>query len=139
MKPADIDTEFPRGLLRPELFLGVAASITARAVGVNLSEAGRPSGSHFSGGRYGRGEVGEFVLIEGQQSLILGRISEIKVREPERRGITRDFAGNSRCRCLPQAGRSNLRCTTSFYRLASAAHGGKRRGSSQRQPGTGHD
>ena len=102
MKPADIDTEFPRGLLRPELFLGVAASITARAVGVNLSEAGRPSGSHFSGGRYGRGEVGEFVLIEGQQSLILGRISEIKVREPERRGITRDFAGNTDMDALGQ-------------------------------------
>lgn len=102
MKPADIDTEFPRGLLRPELFLGVAASITARAVGVNLSEAGRPSGAHFSGGRYGRGEVGEFVLIEGQQSLILGRISEIKVREPERRGITRDFAGNTDMDALGQ-------------------------------------
>ncbi|MEH6541338.1 ATP-binding protein [Halopseudomonas sp.] len=102
MKPADIDTEFPRGLLRPELFLGVAASITARAVGVNLSEAGRPSGAHFSGGRYGRGEVGEFVLIEGQQSLILGRISEIKVREPERRGITRDFSGNTDMDALGQ-------------------------------------
>lgn len=90
-----IDIEFPRGLLRPELFLGVAASITARSVGVNLSEAGRPSGSHFSGGRYGRGEVGEFVLVEGQQSLILGRVSEIKVQEPERRGITRDFSGKA--------------------------------------------
>ncbi len=102
MKPIDIDTELPRGLLRPELFLGVAASITARSVGVNLSEAGRPSGSHFSGGRYGRGEVGEFVLIEGQQSLILGRISEIKVREPERRSITRDFAGNADMDALGQ-------------------------------------
>lgn len=102
MKPIDIDTEFPRGLLRPELFLGVAASITARAVDVNLSEAGRPSGSHFSGGRYGRGEVGECVLIEGQQSLILGRISEIKVREPERRGITRNFAGNTDMDALGQ-------------------------------------
>jgi hypothetical protein len=102
MKPIDIDTEFPRGLLRPELFLGVAASITARSVGVNLSEAGRPSGSHFFGGRYGRGEVGEFVLIEGQQSLILGRISEIKVQEPERRSITRDFAGNADMDALGQ-------------------------------------
>lgn len=98
----DIDTEFPRGLLRPELFLGVAASITARTVGVNLCEAGRPSGSHFSGGRYGRGEVGEFVLIEGQQSLLLGRIAEIKVREPERRAITRDFAGNVELDALGQ-------------------------------------
>ena len=63
MSELNIDEAFPNGLLRPELFLGVASSITARTVGVNLSEAGRPSGSHFSGGRYGRGEVGEFVFV----------------------------------------------------------------------------
>ncbi len=85
---------FPKGLLRPELFLGVASSISARSVEVNLSEAGRASGSHFGGGRYGRGEVGEFVLIEGQQSLLLGRISEVRLREPERRTIKPDFLGN---------------------------------------------
>lgn len=85
---------FPKGLLRPELFLGVASSISARTVGVNLSEAGRPSGSHFGGGRYGRGEVGEFVLIEGQQSLLLGRISEVELRESERQSIKPDFVGN---------------------------------------------
>ncbi|OGV68191.1 MAG: cell division protein FtsK [Lentisphaerae bacterium RIFOXYC12_FULL_60_16] len=95
MNTQSIDQEFPRGLLSPELFLGVTASVTARTVGVNLSEAGRPSGSHFSGGRYGRGEVGEFVLIEGQQSLLLGRIAEIRLREPERRGITHSFVGDS--------------------------------------------
>jgi uncharacterized protein len=50
-----IDNLFPKGLLRPELFMGVASSVTARAVGINLSEAGQPSGSHFSGCRYGRG------------------------------------------------------------------------------------
>jgi hypothetical protein len=94
MSRLNIDQVFPKGLLRPELFLGVASSITARTVGVNLSEAGRPSGSHFAGGRYGRGEVGEFVLIEGQQSLLLGRIAEISLREPERRSIKPDFIGN---------------------------------------------
>lgn len=98
----NIEKVFPKGLLRPELFLGVASSITARTVGVNLSEAGNPSGSHFAGGRYGRGEVGEFVLIEGQQSLLLGRIAEIRVREPERRSIRRDFAGNSDIDALGQ-------------------------------------
>ncbi len=102
MSRPSIDAEFPRGLLRPELFLGVVSSITARTVGVNLSEAGSPSGSHFSGGRYGRGEVGEFVLIEGQQSLLLGRIDEIRLREPERRAIKRDFAGSSDLDALGQ-------------------------------------
>jgi len=98
----NVDEVFPKGLLRPELFLGVASSVTARTVGVNLSEAGQPSGSHFAGGRYGRGEVGEFVLIEGQQSLLLGRIAEIHLREQERRSIKRDFVGNSDLDALGQ-------------------------------------
>jgi len=102
MSKLNIDETFPKGLLRPELFLGVASSVTARTVGVNLSEAGQPSGSHFAGGRYGRGEVGEFVLIEGQQSLLLGRIAEIHLREPERRSIRRDFIGNSDLDALGQ-------------------------------------
>ena len=102
MSNLNIDQTFPKGLLRLELFLGVTSSVTARTVGVNLSEAGLPSGSHFAGGRYGRGEVGEFVLIEGQQSLLLGRIAEIHVREPERRSIRRDFVGNSDLDALGQ-------------------------------------
>jgi len=102
MTRLNIDEAFPRGLLRPELFLGVASSVTARTIGVNLSEAGQPSGSHFAGGRYGRGEVGEFVLIEGQRSLLLGRIAEIRLREPERRSIRQDFAGSSDLDALGQ-------------------------------------
>lgn len=94
MSSLNVEEVFPKGLLRPELFLGVASSVTARTVGVNLSEAGQPSGSHFAGGRYGRGEVGEFVLIEGQQSLLLGRISEVGLREPERRSMKGSFAGS---------------------------------------------
>lgn len=94
MTSVDIAEEFPRGLLRPELFLGIASSISARSIGVNLSQAGLPSGSHYTGNRYGRGEVGEFVLIEGQQNLLLGRITEVKLREPERRNIKSSFIGN---------------------------------------------
>lgn len=92
---ADIDKAFPKGLLRPELLLGVVSSTTARTVGVNLSEAGQPSGSHYSGKRYGRGEVGEFVLIEGQQSLLLGRVTEVSLRESERRSVTKTFSGKN--------------------------------------------
>lgn len=90
-----IDSLFPKGLLRPELFMGVASSITARSVTVNLSEAGHPSGSHFSGERYGRGEVGEFVLIEGQQSLVLGRVTDVHLPEQDRRMIKQNYAGTS--------------------------------------------
>lgn len=90
-----IDDLFPRGLLRPELFMGVASAITARSVGVNLSEAGQPSGSHFSGGRYGRGEVGEFVLIEAQQNLLLGRVTEVRLPDRDRRSIRPNYSGTS--------------------------------------------
>ena len=60
---------------------------------MNLSESGNPTGSHYSGNRYGRGEVGEFVLIEGQQALLLGRISEVRLHDAERRMIGPSFEG----------------------------------------------
>jgi len=89
----EIDKEFPKGLLHPELFIGVVSSISAQVVRINLSKAGNPSGSHLTGGRYGRGEVGEFVLIEGQQNLLLGRITEIRLPERDRRSIKSDYSG----------------------------------------------
>lgn len=89
MKKLDIEKEFKRGLLHPELFMGIVASVSAHAAKVNLSEAGSPSGSHYSGGRYGKGEVGEFVLIEGQLNLLLGRIVEVKLPEQERQSLGR--------------------------------------------------
>lgn len=102
MSTSNINDAFPRGVLRPELFLGIAASVSARTVGVNLSEAGKASGSHFSGSRYGRGEVGEFVLIEGQQRLLLGRISEVRLHEPERRSLAKDFPASAELDALGQ-------------------------------------
>lgn len=90
----NVEKEFPKGLLRPELFMGIISSINAQTVRVNLSEAGNPSGSHFSGGRYGKGEVGEFVLIEGQLALLLGRVVEVRLPERDRRLINQDYSGS---------------------------------------------
>jgi uncharacterized protein len=81
---AEPEARFPRGLLRPELYIGQIASVSATAVQFSIKTAGTPSGSHFLGGRYGKGEVGEFVLIEGQISLLLGRIVEIHLPEADR-------------------------------------------------------
>lgn len=92
----DIEKEFPKGLLRSELFMGVLSSVSAYSVRVNLNDAGSPSGSHFSGSRYGKGEVGEFVLIEGQLNLLLGRVTDIKLPEIERRSVTPTYDGKSK-------------------------------------------
>ena len=78
---------FPHGLLQRELLIGVVSSVSAQVAKFNLSDAGSPSAAHLRGERYGRGEVGEFVLIEGQTTLLLGRIVEVRLPERDRRAV----------------------------------------------------
>jgi len=84
-----------KGILRPELRVGVVSFVKSYIAHINLRNAGNPSGTHFEGGRYGKGEVGEFVLIEGQRSILLGRIVEVRLPEGERQTISQDFTGTN--------------------------------------------
>jgi hypothetical protein len=78
------------GVLRPELFMGIVISVSASGARMTLSDAAAPSASHFETGRYGRGEVGEFVLIEGQLTLVLARLIEASLPERERKTFSHD-------------------------------------------------
>jgi hypothetical protein len=83
------------GILKQELKLGVVSSISANTVKVNLSHAGDLSAAYINGHRYGRGEVGEIVLVEGQQKVILGRLTEVTLPDRERTEISQDFSGSA--------------------------------------------
>lgn len=76
------------GLLHPQLKVGNVSSISANLLKVNLDYAGSSSATHLQGSRYGKGEVGEIVLIEGQQNITLGRIIEVRLPERERNEIS---------------------------------------------------
>ena len=43
-----------KGILRPELRIGVVSFVKSYIAHINLHSAGNPSGTHFEGGRYGR-------------------------------------------------------------------------------------
>jgi DNA helicase HerA-like ATPase len=82
------------GILHKELRLGVVTSVSASDIRINLRSAGSPTATHFLGDRYGKGEVGEFVIIEGQTKFIFGRIISVRLPEKERHEIPQDFSGN---------------------------------------------
>ncbi|HHT8992371.1 TPA: ATP-binding protein [Burkholderia cenocepacia] len=67
--------------------------MSAQAVKVNLAHAGDVGGQYIRSHRYGRGEVGELVLIEAQQALLLGRITDVSLPDRDRNEITQDFEG----------------------------------------------
>lgn len=81
------------GILFSPLKIGVVSSVSAQLIKINLAHAGEVSGHYLGKHRYGKGEVGELVLIEGQQAVILGRITEVNLPERDRSEISQDFAG----------------------------------------------
>ncbi|MCZ4293156.1 ATP-binding protein [Vibrio sinaloensis] len=82
-----MNDELSIGVLDSTLQIGIIAGVSAHGVTVNLSHAGLKSASYHKGGRYGRGEVGEIILIEGQTSLTIGKVLDIKLPEKERTSL----------------------------------------------------
>lgn len=116
-----LEEEFPRGILRPELLMGTVNTVTANTVHINLTEAGAPSGSYYQGGRYGKGEVGEFAIVEGQVNLVLGRVVEVKKDE----GANRNGDALGRIQLLGSVCMETLRVTTgieSYPRLGDRVY-----------------
>ncbi|WP_429068210.1 ATP-binding protein [Aeromonas bestiarum] len=74
-------------ILDTALKIGIVSGVSASGVFVKLNHAGLKSGSYHLGGRYGRGEVGEIILIEGQTSLTIGKIIDVKLPEKERSSL----------------------------------------------------
>ncbi len=85
---------FQLAVIHPELRLGVVAYVSASEIRINLRNAGTPTATHFHGDRHGKGEVGEFVIVEGQTKFLLGRIICVRLPERERHEIQQDFVGN---------------------------------------------
>ncbi|MFA0917780.1 hypothetical protein ALP73_00203 [Pseudomonas coronafaciens pv. garcae] len=83
----------PEGILLSTLKIGVVTSVAAQLIKINLAHAGENSGRYLGQNRYGKGEVGELVLIEGQEAVLLGRITEVNLPDRERTEISQDFAG----------------------------------------------
>ncbi|ELP8106923.1 ATP-binding protein [Vibrio vulnificus] len=71
-------------ILDPSLRIGLVSGVNSQGIDVNLMHVGQKSASYHLGGRYGRGEVGEIVLIEGQTILTIGKIIDVRLPEKER-------------------------------------------------------
>src|SRR6476661_8265972 len=70
----------------PQLSIGTVIEVGPAYVKANLPQAAGSEASFHHGHRQGRGEVGDFVLIEVGGLAIFGRI--VNVRLPERERLT---------------------------------------------------
>lgn len=65
-------------------YIGTVCKVQPTSVEINLPRASSAIGSHFAGFAVQAGQVGEFVVIEGDEHAILGRISAVRLPERER-------------------------------------------------------
>lgn len=65
-------------------YLGTVCTVRPASIDVNLPLSARPGGSHLAGYPLQLGQVGEFVLIEGEEHAVLGRLVETRLPERDR-------------------------------------------------------
>lgn len=67
----------------PGRYIGTVAQVTPTTATINLPRA-YGSGVQYAGHLVARGQVGEFVVVEGDEHAVLGRIIEVRLPERDR-------------------------------------------------------
>lgn len=80
-------TKLPIYPFDSDRLIGTATEISPTVAKVNLPNAGRNNGTWLHGHRLGKGEVGEFVLLDCGENAVFGRILNVKLPERERLSI----------------------------------------------------
>jgi len=68
-------------------YLGSVIHVEPASVRLNLPHGSAVASASYSGHWIGKGEVGEFVLIEGETHAILGRLTQVRLPEGERLSV----------------------------------------------------
>ena len=68
-------------------YIGSVCLVRPAVVEVNLPLATRPGSAHVAGYSMQRGQVGEFVIIEGEEHAVLGRMIETRLPERDRLSV----------------------------------------------------
>lgn len=71
----------------PQRCIGTISEVGPSTAKVNLPNAAAPEGQWLHGHRLGAGEVGEFVMVEGREAAVFGRIIGVRLPERERLSV----------------------------------------------------
>jgi hypothetical protein len=75
----------------PELCIGTVSEVGPTTAKLNLPHAATPEAMWHHGHRHGRGEVGDFVVLEVEGTAIFGRIIGVRLPERERLSVEPEF------------------------------------------------
>ena len=79
--------ELPISPFESARYIGSVIQVEPAVVRVNLPHGADAMSSSHAGHRVGKGEVGEFVVVEGEAHAILGRLAEVHLPERDRLAV----------------------------------------------------